>query len=408
MNVQSEQIKQLIVNIDGALSQSNPRPPLVVMGDTVLHSRQVLEQVRSYLLSLQQELNLESSAELNSPSAPSENLPESLKQFLQQEFTVLHAQIIQGFQQEIKTLQQNQARLLQEIRHLQGEQKSSPVPIPDRPRPPLPLPFRPKIPLPPPPASRQFTVLPTPPKSEEFMPDGSADMLRQPPQHSSISPVISGTDLPWPSVPETPVLKTPVLGSNDLGLEIGLEPLAELRDIFGQIDLDASQPQSQDQIQAHTLATPVVQEPQEPDLEEEYETWLQEDYIHASPDEDLLPTQDTINSISQVESRFLVEKQTLEQLEVDLMSLEQPETEEQTQIQLGATENQTDAETGLSLKDLTLENVLSEQRLNLGQQPFDTLGLDQPDRDELPTLEQLADKFGTEFGTESGELDDPR
>ncbi|NJK37606.1 MAG: hypothetical protein HC920_07470 [Oscillatoriales cyanobacterium SM2_3_0] len=192
MSIQSEQIKQLIIQIDGALSQSNPRPPLVVMGDTVLHSRQVLKEVRDYLVSLDVDLNpsgLEpGTADTGSVSAP-------MQQFLREEFAIFQAQVLQDLQQEIKVLRQGQVRLLHEIRQLQGRAGT-------------------KAPLPPPPSRSQgsthLSPPPPPPKSRSqtsrqprTSPDSSPESTDPSATPSQPDPVFwpyAGAEIPTKSV----------------------------------------------------------------------------------------------------------------------------------------------------------------------------------------------------------------
>ncbi|NJO45345.1 MAG: hypothetical protein HC835_06755 [Oscillatoriales cyanobacterium RM2_1_1] len=399
MSIQSEQIKQLIIQIDGALSQSNPRPPLVVMGDTVLHSRQVLKEVRDYLVSLDVDLNpsgLEpGTADTGSVSAP-------MQQFLREEFAIFQAQVLQDLQQEIKVLRQGQVRLLHEIRQLQGRAGT-------------------KAPLPPPPSRSQgsthLSPPPPPPKSRSqtsrqprTSPDSSPESTDPSATPSQPDPVFwpyAGAEIPTKSVqssqgaavhsgvshPEkrlrveaeidsesslTTSSKKNSKNSNS-SLEFTAAQTRGLNEIFGQIDL--SQPQDQ-------MPRPQVSTPELID----YEPWQQEDYILASPHENLLPTADEVNPLSQIETHLLVEKHTLEQLEVDLIALEQFELEEQTYIQLDPSMDALPAE---AESQLTLRDVLTE--LQLTQQDQSCPGIvKKSDQEELPSLEQLVNELNLE------------
>ena len=134
MTAQPNRINALILNIDEALSLSNPRPPLVVMGDSIIQSRQVLEQVRSFLLSL----------EPSSPTDASEIIPrysdgelqsleESLRLIVREELEKVQSQLTQTIQAEIQAMRQERRVLIRELRWLkqqrqQAESLSQPIP----------------------------------------------------------------------------------------------------------------------------------------------------------------------------------------------------------------------------------------------------------------------------------------
>ncbi|MDY7024379.1 MAG: hypothetical protein SWJ54_24030, partial [Cyanobacteriota bacterium] len=124
MTAQPNRIKALISNIDEALSLSNPRPPLVVMGDSITQSRQVLEQVRSYLLSL----------EPSSPTDVSEIIPrysdrelqsleESLRLIVREELEKVQSQFTQTIQAEIQAMRQERRALIRELRLLKQQRQ---------------------------------------------------------------------------------------------------------------------------------------------------------------------------------------------------------------------------------------------------------------------------------------------
>ncbi|NJK37607.1 MAG: hypothetical protein HC920_07475 [Oscillatoriales cyanobacterium SM2_3_0] len=141
--------------------------------------------------------------------------------------------------------------------------------------------------------------------------------------------------------------------------------------------------QPQDQMPRPQVSTPELID---------YEPWQQEDYILASPHENLLPTADEVNPLSQIETHLLVEKHTLEQLEVDLIALEQFELEEQTYIQLDPSMDALPAE---AESQLTLRDVLTE--LQLTQQDQSCPGIvKKSDQEELPSLEQLVNELNLE------------
>ncbi|MEL7037398.1 MAG: hypothetical protein AAFO04_17515 [Cyanobacteria bacterium J06592_8] len=134
MTAQLNRINALISNIDEALSLSNPRPPLVVMGDSIMQSRQVLEQVRSFLLSL----------EPSSPTDASEIIPrysdgelqsleESLRLIVRDELEKVQSQFTQTIQAEIQAMRQERRVLIRELRWLkqqrqQAETRSQTIP----------------------------------------------------------------------------------------------------------------------------------------------------------------------------------------------------------------------------------------------------------------------------------------
>ncbi|WP_152983542.1 hypothetical protein [Lyngbya aestuarii] len=148
MSVQPDRIKALISNIDEALTRSNPRPPLVVMGDSIMHSRQVLEQVRSYLQSLE-------------PSHPTDNsdiiprysdlerqsLEQSLRLIIREELQGLQTQFTETIQAEIQAMRQERRILIRELRGLrQHRQQAETTQQTTQPSPPSPSPVPTVIP----------------------------------------------------------------------------------------------------------------------------------------------------------------------------------------------------------------------------------------------------------------------
>jgi hypothetical protein len=129
------QIQTLIDGIDEALNQTNPRLPWVMSNDAA-QQRQVLEQTRQYLTSLQQQTEadrplpaVESPSQL-SPSQLSSQSPqpssESAQQVLQavlQEMNYWRVNMLQPLRTEIDSLQRQREMLTQEIRQLENRRQ---------------------------------------------------------------------------------------------------------------------------------------------------------------------------------------------------------------------------------------------------------------------------------------------
>lgn len=125
MTAQSDRIKALILNIDKALSLSNPRPPLVVLGDSIIQSRQVLEQVRSYLLSHSESLSSGSLDIIPDSQQQLDSLEQSLRLAIRQEFQQLQTQLTQTIQAEIQAMRQERRVLIRELRLLRQQRQQA-------------------------------------------------------------------------------------------------------------------------------------------------------------------------------------------------------------------------------------------------------------------------------------------
>ncbi|VXD23493.1 conserved hypothetical protein [Planktothrix serta PCC 8927] len=105
------------------------------------------------------------------------------------------------------------------------------------------------------------------------------------------------------------------------------ETLADLSDIFEEPTFEDASPVVSSVVSAKTQQMLTgVSTPVESSSPENRTARLETDeYIQASPDENLLPIELDEDS-DQVDSRLLIDRNTLEYLEVDLFNLEQPET----------------------------------------------------------------------------------
>ncbi|MBD2461068.1 hypothetical protein H6G89_08440 [Oscillatoria sp. FACHB-1407] len=135
MTSHKAQIQALINEIDEVLSKPSPRLPWVMAGDAD-QQRQVLEQTRRYLLSLQQDI-----PEPGSPALPSSPLAynlaypqgqapavESAQQVLQavlQEMSYLRANVMQPLRNDVEQLQLQREALLQEVRMLEAQRQQA-------------------------------------------------------------------------------------------------------------------------------------------------------------------------------------------------------------------------------------------------------------------------------------------
>lgn len=109
-------IQSLIDDIDGILLMAASRPLWFKPGDPV-RERQVLERVRSYLVSQQQ-----STATSGQPHSGTTNLPrEAVQQIVQavsQEMAMLRTDLIQPLQADLKVLRQQRESLVEEIQQM--------------------------------------------------------------------------------------------------------------------------------------------------------------------------------------------------------------------------------------------------------------------------------------------------
>jgi hypothetical protein len=109
-------IQSLIDDIDGILLIAASRPLWFKPGDPA-RERQVLERVRSYLVSQQQ--NVASRYAQGVPPSASGDALQQIMQSVRQEMSVLRADLLQPLQTDIKVLHQQRESLLQEIRQLE-------------------------------------------------------------------------------------------------------------------------------------------------------------------------------------------------------------------------------------------------------------------------------------------------
>ncbi|MGB3192312.1 MAG: hypothetical protein WBB43_23140 [Limnoraphis sp.] len=139
MSVQPDRIKALISNIDEVLNLSNPRPPLVVMGDSIMQSRQVLEQVRSYLQSLEPSRLTDNSDIIPRYCDPErQSLEQSLRLIVREELQGFQTQFTETIQAEIQAMRQERRILIRELRGLRQhrqqaettQQTTQPSPVP--------------------------------------------------------------------------------------------------------------------------------------------------------------------------------------------------------------------------------------------------------------------------------------
>jgi hypothetical protein len=103
-------IQSLINDIDGILPQAGSRLPWSKPGDAT-RERQVLERVRSYLVSQQQNLATMTPAQAE--------VAQQIGQAVAQEMNILRANLMQPLQTELEALRQQRESLVQEIRQLE-------------------------------------------------------------------------------------------------------------------------------------------------------------------------------------------------------------------------------------------------------------------------------------------------
>ncbi|MBE9145504.1 hypothetical protein [Planktothrix mougeotii] len=107
------------------------------------------------------------------------------------------------------------------------------------------------------------------------------------------------------------------------------ETLADLSDIFEEPTFEDESPANVGVVPARTqemlTAIPTVKKSPAPNIEKQTASWETDEYIQASPDENLLPISLEETS-DQVDSRLLIGRNTLEFLEADLFDLEQVES----------------------------------------------------------------------------------
>ncbi|MGF1494327.1 MAG: hypothetical protein ACFBSC_18165 [Microcoleaceae cyanobacterium] len=388
-HLQSEQIQQLVQNIDQALSESDPHPPWVVMGSAVLRSRQVLEQVRSYLLSQQLSPSSAPGSASSIRSAATQLQPSEsgdfqtvLRQMLKQELQKMQPELLGTVQQEMKALRQNQAQLLHEIRQLQKyPQKSS--------RSPSPPPIPPRV------SKRSSSGQASPPATSsssnvagsEANPVERGDDADPLPPSSQSSPNLALT--PEPNLNLNPNLNLEIsigtssdhqLSSEGASSEPPGTPAADsnagLADVFGALTLEQSDGLS------------LVKQVSSPSVEE---------YVHASPEENLLPTEGEQEHHDWIQSHLFLDKNTLSQLEIDLMALED-ETFEQFETTSELEDDNSEEElTVLQPEEVEpkLFDLLAE--IDSSRDSYATPeAIEQFEQEENLTLQRLADRFQTD------------
>ena len=106
------------------------------------------------------------------------------------------------------------------------------------------------------------------------------------------------------------------------------ETLADLSDVFEELTFEEVSSPNSDVISARTQQelTGITSPMASPSpMESPTVSWEKDAYVQASPNENLLPLNLEDDS-EQVDSRLLIDRNTLEHLEADLFNLEQPET----------------------------------------------------------------------------------
>jgi hypothetical protein len=110
-------IQSLIDDIDGILLIAASRPLWFKPGDPV-RERQVLERVRSYLVSQQQNLAASRSSKGATTNSPADAV-QQIVQSVRQEMSDLRADLLQPLQADVKVLHQQRESLLREIRQME-------------------------------------------------------------------------------------------------------------------------------------------------------------------------------------------------------------------------------------------------------------------------------------------------
>ncbi|VXD19365.1 hypothetical protein [Planktothrix paucivesiculata] len=153
------------------------------------------------------------------------------------------------------------------------------------------------------------------------------------------------------------------------------ETLADLSDVFEEPTFEAVPSPNSGVVSARTqqeltgIASPMVSSPDP--IENKTVNVEKDIYIQASPDENLLPIDLSADS-EQVDSRLLIDRNTLEHLEADLFNLEQPET---TQIP-----KQTSIKSTPSQPQFTLQNSPQKAVIKVAQ-PEETITFEDLFRD---------------------------
>lgn len=114
-----KEIQSLIADIDSILPRADARLPWSKPGEAA-RERRVLERVRSYLVSLQQENVAAASHELSAPASSTQtDVSQQLVQAVAREIEHLRADLLQPLQTDVATLQHERESLIQEIRALE-------------------------------------------------------------------------------------------------------------------------------------------------------------------------------------------------------------------------------------------------------------------------------------------------
>lgn len=111
-------IQSLIDDIDGILSKASSRLLWHKPGDAT-RERQILERVRSYLVSQQQNLVSVPAMPLESTSTQAE-MAQQIVQAVAQEMNAFRAEVMQPLQTDLQNLRQQRESLVAEIRQLEG------------------------------------------------------------------------------------------------------------------------------------------------------------------------------------------------------------------------------------------------------------------------------------------------
>jgi hypothetical protein len=149
VTLQKAQIQALVNDIDRVLGKASPRLPWVMSGDAT-QQRQVLEQTRNYLVSLQQQVSasefepsgtgsdlVDYDASLQPVSSLSRDqlgqgaAVESAQQVLQavlEEMSYLRANVMQPLRSDLDEMNQQRDSLIQEIKQLQAERQQYALP----------------------------------------------------------------------------------------------------------------------------------------------------------------------------------------------------------------------------------------------------------------------------------------
>jgi hypothetical protein len=115
-----KEIQSLIADIDSILPRADARLPWSKPGD-VAKERRVLERVRSYLVSLQQQNDVAAPQELSAPASSDQSeVTRQVVQAVAQEINYLRADLLQPLQIDLEALRQERESLMQEIRALES------------------------------------------------------------------------------------------------------------------------------------------------------------------------------------------------------------------------------------------------------------------------------------------------